>query len=53
MSEKIGAATLDKVPAGKIEQIAKQEGMVTLLQDGYIRAIEGDTTLEEVMRVTK
>ena len=53
MSEKIGTATLDKVPASKIEDIAKQEGMVTLLQDGYLRAIEGDSTLEEVMRVTK
>jgi type II secretory ATPase GspE/PulE/Tfp pilus assembly ATPase PilB-like protein len=53
MSEKIGEATLEKVPASKIEEIARQEGMITLMQDGYLRAIEGDTTLEEVMRVTK
>lgn len=53
MSEKIGEITLEKAPATKIEQIAKQEGMITLMQDGYLRALEGSTTLEEVMRVTK
>ena len=53
MSEKISEATLSKVPSGKIEEIAKSEGMITLLQDGYIRALQGDTTLEEIMRVTK
>lgn len=53
MSTKIGEATLEKVPSTKIEEIAKQEGMVTLLQDGYLRALEGDSTLEEIMRVTK
>jgi type IV pilus assembly protein PilB len=53
MSEKIGEATLGKSPATKIEQIAKVEGMITLMQDGYLRALEGSTTLEEVMRVTK
>lgn len=53
MSEKLGQATLEKSPASKIEQIAKSEGTVTLMQDGYLRALEGTTTLEEVMRVTK
>jgi type II secretory ATPase GspE/PulE/Tfp pilus assembly ATPase PilB-like protein len=53
MSEKISEATLSKAPSTKIEGIAKQEGMITLLQDGYVRALEGETTLEEIMRVTK
>jgi len=53
MSEKIGQATLEKAPSSKIEAIAKAEGMVTLLQDGHLRSLEGTTTLEEVMRVTK
>ncbi|NMB91575.1 type II/IV secretion system protein [candidate division WWE3 bacterium] len=53
MSDKIGEATLEKFPAGKIEQIAKGEGTITLLQDGILRALEGTTSLEEVMRVTK
>ena len=35
------------------EQKAVEEGMVTLRQDGILKAIEGLTTLEEVWRVTK
>lgn len=53
MSEKISELTMEKSPASKIEQVAKQEGMITLLQDGILRALEGTTSLEEVMRVTK
>jgi type IV pilus assembly protein PilB len=53
MSDKIGEATLEKSPSGKIEEISKSEGMLTLLQDGMLRALEGTTSLEEVMRVAK
>lgn len=53
MSERISQATLDKSPASKVQQIAIEEGMTTLIQEGYLRALEGETTLEEVMRVTK
>ncbi|MFC1700228.1 GspE/PulE family protein [Patescibacteria group bacterium] len=53
MSERLSAATLDKSPASKVQQIASEEGMITLLQDGYLRALEGVTTIEEVMRVAK
>lgn len=34
-----------------IKEIAIKEGMVTLLQDGLNKAIEGITTVEEVLRV--
>lgn len=34
-----------------IEQTAKQNGMVTLLQAGVLAALRGETTLEEVNRV--
>ena len=53
MSERISQATLDKSPASKVQQIAIEEGMTTLIQEGYLRALEGSTSLEEVMRVTK
>lgn len=36
-----------------IEKVAHEEGMITLLQDGYLKAIEGVTTLEEVLRVAE
>ena len=36
-----------------IEKAAVEDGMITLLQDGYLKAIEGVTTLEEVLRVAE
>lgn len=37
--------------AEAIEKVAKSEGMVTMLQAGVLRALNGETTLEEVHRV--
>ena len=36
-----------------INQKAIQENMVTILQDGFIKAAKGITTIEEVLRVTR
>jgi type IV pilus assembly protein PilB len=35
----------------KIEEVAVQSGMLTLEQDGVLRALKGDTTYEEIARV--
>lgn len=40
-----------QVNAEAIEAVAKKSGMVTMLQDGVLKACEGVTTLEEVNRV--
>jgi type IV pilus assembly protein PilB len=53
VSDKVAHLTLENSPASKIEAVAIEEGMITLIQDGYLRVIEGATTLEEVMRVAK
>lgn len=53
ISDAIAHLTLERSPASKIEAQAVEEGMITLLQDGFLRVIEGITTLEEVMRVAK
>jgi len=34
-----------------LEKIAIEDGMMTLKQDGFIKALEGITSLEEVLRV--
>jgi type II secretory ATPase GspE/PulE/Tfp pilus assembly ATPase PilB-like protein len=34
-----------------IEKAAKSEGMVTMMQDGILRCLRGETTLEEINRV--
>jgi len=38
--------------SGEIENQAKKEGMITMLEDGIIKAAQGITTIEEVLRVT-
>lgn len=36
-----------------IQSIAITEGMITMKQDGYMKALEGVTTIEEVLRVAQ
>jgi type IV pilus assembly protein PilB len=36
----------------EVEKLAVQEGMLTILQDGILKALEGVTSVEEVFRVT-
>ncbi len=37
--------------ADAIEETARKQGMVTMLQSGVLRALHGDTTLDEIHRV--
>lgn len=53
VSEKVGKLILEHAPASKIEAQAKEEGMITMKQDGYLKVLEGLTTLEEVLRVAQ
>lgn len=53
MSEEIAHLTLQNSPESAIQDMAIKQGMLTLLQDGYLRVVEGETSLEEVMRVAK
>lgn len=51
VSEKVGKLILERAPASKIEEAAVQDGMLLMQQDGYLKVLDGITTLEEVMRV--
>lgn len=53
VSEKISRLILDRASSAEIEKEAYAEGMVTMKQDGYLKVIEGITTLEEVLRVAQ
>ncbi len=53
VSEKLGRLILDRAPAIEIEKEAKAEGMITMKQDGYLKVVEGMTTIEEVLRVAQ
>jgi type IV pilus assembly protein PilB len=43
----IGRATIDE-----IEAQARKEGMLIMLEDGFVKAIQGYTSIEEILRVT-
>jgi type II secretory ATPase GspE/PulE/Tfp pilus assembly ATPase PilB-like protein len=51
VTEPFREAVLRKVTTSALEEIAVQNGMVTLWQNGIQRAVTGQTTLEEVVRV--
>jgi len=54
MSKSISKAILEEeVSEEKIKSLACEEGMVTMFQDGLIKALQGITTLDEVFRVAK
>ncbi|MEK7569733.1 MAG: GspE/PulE family protein [Patescibacteria group bacterium] len=52
VTENVRKAILGKASAAEIRAIAEEEGMVTMLSDGLLKAILGETTVEEVLRVT-
>ncbi|OGY20656.1 MAG: hypothetical protein A3A65_00490 [Candidatus Chisholmbacteria bacterium RIFCSPLOWO2_01_FULL_49_14] len=53
VSERIGRLILERAPASKMEEQAISEGMILMKQDGYLKVMEGMTTIEEVLRVAE
>lgn len=53
VSEKIIKLILERASISDIEKQAIADGMVTLKQDGFLKVLEGITTLEEVLRVAE
>ena len=51
MSDPLRALVVAREPANIIKDLAMKEGMVTLRQDGWLRVVEGRTSVEEVLRV--
>ena len=53
MSDAIRRLVLNHAEAREIHGVAVEEGMRTMYQDGLLKALDGDTTIEEVLRVTR
>lgn len=51
-SEKIQGLIVNNATSEKIQSAAVEEGMVTMQIDGFIKALRGETTIEEILRVT-
>ncbi len=52
LSLKIKELIMARVEEHKIKKVSREEGMITLREDGFKKALEGLTTLEEVLKVT-
>jgi type IV pilus assembly protein PilB len=53
VSDEISRLTLTRATMHDIELQAIKEGMITMKQDGYLKALEAATTIEEVLRVAQ
>ncbi len=53
ITEDVRSLVLRRASSREIRRVAIDQGMVTLRQDGWSRAVEGVTTIEEVLRVTQ
>jgi type IV pilus assembly protein PilB len=52
-SEELKSAILDGKPTAELEKIAREQGMLSMTEDGLIKVIQGLTTISEVERVTQ
>lgn len=52
ITEEIQKLITQRATSAEIERTAIEQGMVTMRQDGYLKALGGITSLEEVNRVT-
>lgn len=53
IEEHIGRLILERASMNDIENKALELGMITMKQDGYLKILEGITTIEEVLRVAQ
>ena len=53
VNDQIRELIIKEVSTREIEDQAKKDGMLTMLEDGFIKAVQGITSVEEILRVTK
>ena len=53
MNDALRRAVMRHAGMGEIEQLAREAGMRTMYEDGLTKALSGQTTIEEVLRVTE
>jgi type IV pilus assembly protein PilB len=51
VTQDIQSLIVKRATSAEIQNMAVQQGMITMRQDGYLKALQGLTTLEEVNRV--
>ena len=52
ITDEIEDLAVKKMPANEIKKAAIKDGMITMKQDGILKALDGITTIDEVFRAT-
>jgi type IV pilus assembly protein PilB len=53
VSTEIAKLIASRASMDDIQKVAVTEGMITIKQDGYMKVVEGITTIEEILRVAE
>jgi general secretion pathway protein E len=53
MSDNLRRMIMQHAGMGELEEAARKEGMRTMFEDGLVKSLQGQTTIEEVLRVTQ
>lgn len=53
IDEEIRKMISERASSADIETKAREKGMLTMIEDGFAKCIQGITTVEEILRVTK
>ena len=53
ITPEVNKLILAHASAEEIMKVAKSQGMIEMIQDGYLKALDGITTIEEVLRVSE
>jgi type IV pilus assembly protein PilB len=52
MTSGLSTLIIQKVTIEQIREFTKKQKMITMIEDGFIKALDGITTIEEIIRVT-
>jgi len=53
VDEEIGKLITANASTDELERKAREQGMITMSEDGFVKIVDGTTSIEEVLRVTK
>jgi len=51
VTEEVERLVVDKASSEEIGRVAREQGMLTLREDGLQKAVAGITSIEEILRV--
>ncbi len=53
VTPEVGEMIIRRASSQELQDFAEKNGMILMWQDGFIKAVQGITTIEEILRVTK